>query len=117
MLLLQPQEVEVYYILPAIRKELSVEMKKHGKTQKEIADILGVTEAAVSQYMNKKRGNIAIPRELKNEVRKAAKKIIDRQSMIMEIQHVIEFAKKTKLICKLHEKLAPVPKGCDVCFK
>ena len=49
MKLIQPQEVEVLYILPAIRRELAKEMKKQGLEQKKIAGLLFVTEAAVSQ--------------------------------------------------------------------
>ncbi|HIH66091.1 MAG TPA: transcriptional regulator, partial [Nanoarchaeota archaeon] len=55
MKLLHPQELEVFYFIPAIRKELSVQMKKKGKGQREIANLLGITEAAVSQYISSKR--------------------------------------------------------------
>ena len=55
--LLHPQEIEVLYILPAIRRELTIEMKKIGLEQKKIAEYLCVTEAAVSQYLNSKRAS------------------------------------------------------------
>jgi len=116
MHLLQPQEVEVFYILPAIRRELSIALKSHGKTQKDIAKLLGVTPSAVSQYMHEKRATTTFPIELQDMINKAASKITDQQSMIREVQHILASAKKTKLICKIHEQLTDVPHGCDVCF-
>ncbi|MFH1405899.1 MAG: hypothetical protein ABIG52_01635 [Nanoarchaeota archaeon] len=50
-----PQEIEVWYILPAIRKELVLALKEKGHTQKEIASFLNVTEPAISQYTKEKR--------------------------------------------------------------
>ena len=41
--------------VPAIKAKLAKELKKKGCSQKEIATILGVTEAAVSQYLSGKR--------------------------------------------------------------
>ena len=67
---MMPQEVEVWYVLPAIRREFAKAMKKkeiprkgedgkvrqHKVTQKEIAKMLGVTEPAITQYLLKKKG-------------------------------------------------------------
>ena len=67
---MMPQEVEVWYVLPAIRRELAKVMKtktvqradedgdkkEHKITQKEIAKMLGVTEPAITQYLLRKRG-------------------------------------------------------------
>ena len=69
---MMPQEVEVWYVLPAIRRELSKvmktkvvqradvdgEVKEHKITQKEIARMLGVTEPAITQYLLKKKDKI-----------------------------------------------------------
>ncbi len=116
MHLLQPQEVEVFYILPAIRKELSVALKARGKTQAEIARLLGVTPAAVSQYLHDKRAGTAFPRELRRLVENRAGEISDQESMIREVQRILERAKKTRLICRLHAQLTNIPTSCTVCF-
>ena len=50
-----PQEIEVWHIIPAIRKELVVALKEKGNSQKKIADLLNLSEAAVSQYLKLKR--------------------------------------------------------------
>jgi len=52
---MQPCESAVKYKVPAIKAELARKLKKEGKSQKDIAKLLGVTEAAVSQYLSGKR--------------------------------------------------------------
>jgi uncharacterized protein len=115
---LQPQEVEVFYILPAIRRELTIAFKALGKPQKEIAQLLGVTEAAVSQYMSQKRAaDVQFPEEIAKDIRLAAPRITDYGSMIKETQAILAKSKQGRFICKMHEQVAEIPKGCDVCFK
>ena len=89
---MMPQEVEVWYVLPAIRRELAKVMKTkvvhrknedgdmvdHKITQKEIARMLGVTEPAITQYLLKKRGRrsrgdqVDIPSPILKEIDKSA---------------------------------------------
>jgi predicted transcriptional regulator len=57
---MQPCETAAKYKVPAIKAKLARELKKKGKSQKEIAKILRVTEAAVSQYLSKKRAKASI---------------------------------------------------------
>jgi len=65
--------------LPVIRKEIAESMiKDYGLSQKETAEKLGITPAAVCQYVSGKRGRIDITDELiLKEVRVSAKKIIE----------------------------------------
>ena len=52
-----PCEIMVQKVLPAIRAELArVMMIEHNCTQQKVADILGLSRAAVSQYVSEKRG-------------------------------------------------------------
>ncbi|HJH29309.1 MAG TPA: transcriptional regulator [Methanosarcinaceae archaeon] len=52
-----PCEIMVQKVLPAIRAELArVLMVEHNCTQQKVADILGLSRAAVSQYVSEKRG-------------------------------------------------------------
>lgn len=52
-----PCEHAIWYILPQIRSDIAKELVSGGMSQKEAAKRLGVTPAAVSQYLNKKRAN------------------------------------------------------------
>ncbi|MFW9834055.1 MAG: transcriptional regulator [Candidatus Thorarchaeota archaeon] len=93
---MMPQEVEVWYVLPAIRRELAKVMKTrviqrvnedgekvdHKITQKEIARMLGVTEPAITQYLLKKKGRrsrgdqVVIPDKILKEIAKSADEMI-----------------------------------------
>ena len=53
-----PQEVELWYLIPALRREIAkILVKDYDLSQVEIAKILKITESAVSQYLKEKRGN------------------------------------------------------------
>jgi uncharacterized protein len=52
-----PCETAIWYTLPQIRADLARELVKGGMSQKAVAEKLGLTPAAVSQYLHKKRGN------------------------------------------------------------
>ena len=93
---MMPQEVEVWYVLPAMRRELAKVMKtktvprvgedgkkkEHKITQKEIAKMLGVTEPAITQYLLKKKGRrsrgdqVVIPERFLADLEKSADAMI-----------------------------------------
>jgi predicted transcriptional regulator len=115
---LQPQEVEVFYLLPAIRREFAIALKALGKSQRDIAKLLGVTDAAVSQYITKKRGHdVSLPADMAKAIARAAPSITDHHAFVHEAQRALARAKEGGFLCKIHGQLADVPKGCDVCFK
>ena len=71
-----PCEIIVWKVLPAIRSQLAVELAKQGLPQREIAKKLDITEAAVSQYINKKRAQeFKIDEKLVKDFTEAAKKL------------------------------------------
>jgi predicted transcriptional regulator len=72
-----PQEIEVWYIIPAVRRELSRLLTgEHGLSYDRAGDALGISKAAISQYNKNKRASKVLlhPRVLK-EVEKAADSI------------------------------------------
>ena len=113
-----PQEIEVWYVLPAIRRELVLQFKKQGMKQKEIARILKVTEPAISQYLKEKRAKgIKFEGQIKQSIQRAARKIILQKSCIVkEIQQICKKFRKNGMLCKIHrEKDHNVSKECSVC--
>lgn len=71
-----PCEVLVKNILPAIRAIMVKELKeKHGKTQKEIAQLMGITQPSVSYYLHGERGGAAIEL-IRNKTKDAFETII-----------------------------------------
>jgi predicted transcriptional regulator len=67
-------------ILPAIRKELVISLLKTKKKQKEIAAIIGVTPAAVTQYIKGKRAKIELSHEEKRKVNEIADSISESKN-------------------------------------
>ncbi len=72
-----PCEERYRKILPFVRSELArVLVTEYHLSQKKVAEILGVTEAAVSQYLKGKRGKYKDHR-VEKAIRKVAKKIVE----------------------------------------
>lgn len=118
--MLYPQEIEVWYVLPAVRKELTKSLVNQGLTQKEISLKLGVTEAAVSQYINEKRAIlITLDNSIKEAIQESAYKIVkNNANVIKEIQNINDLIWKNRTICKVHMQYdKSVKKGCEICFK
>jgi predicted transcriptional regulator len=74
-----PCEVIIWYLLPAIRKEIIKSMiKEHDMNQRKTAKMLGLSDAAVSQYLGKKRANLEIKdKEVLEAIGKAADRIVN----------------------------------------
>jgi uncharacterized protein len=102
-----PQEIEVWYIIPAVRREFSrILVRKHGLTLEKAGAIIGVTKAAVSQYLKNKRASLfKLPKSIKNEIEKSSQILINDSSLAMsEMLRVLSMIKKTKCSCGLCKK-------------
>ena len=115
--IIQPQEVEVFYILPAIRSRMAAAMKKLGMSQKDIARLLCVQESTISQYLSSKRAaDVKFNDHVDKEISAAAEKIKTKGDLIRETQSILKMIRSEKVICKVHESVADLPAGCDACF-
>lgn len=102
-----PQEIEVWYIIPAIRKQLAKFLtEKHNLTYQEAGKILGVSKSAVSQYLKNKRAcKINFPEKVKKEMEKSSDIIIKNPNLaVREILRVLTIVKQTKCSCKVCQK-------------
>ena len=74
--------------IPVIRKEIAESMTKNfGLSQREAAKKIGVTPAAVSQYLSKKRGNVKIiDQDILKEINVTVERIImyDNANVVSE---------------------------------
>ncbi|MBI1934818.1 hypothetical protein HYS31_00095 [Candidatus Woesearchaeota archaeon] len=117
-----PQEIEVRYIIPAIRKELArVFIKEHKMSQKEAANVLGLTEAAVSQYQHSKRATqVVFTDNVINEIRVSADRILSdkntKQRLIAEIYRISNLTTVRQILCDLHKAQSKDLATCSVCF-
>jgi len=101
---LLPQEIEVWYIIPAIRKELAKLLtQKYGMSYEKAGESLGISKAAISQYLSNKRANkITLEENAKAEIEKSAKRISENQkASVLEIERVLKFMKANKSSCHI----------------
>ena len=117
-----PQEVEVRYILPAIRRELArIFIQEHKLNQKEAAKVLGLTEAAVSQYQHFKRAKeVVFSDEIVDEIRKSADRVlidrINKQRLIAEMYRVCNLTTVKHILCDIHRAQSKELATCNICF-
>jgi len=71
-----PCEIALWYTLPQIRADLARELVKQGLSQKEVAEKLGITPSAVSQYLHRKRGGkIRMSKDYRERMERTAQDI------------------------------------------
>ncbi len=110
MAYLLPQEIEVWYIIPAIRKELSgVLIRRHKLSYEKAGKLLGISKAAISQYLSNKRANkVKLSPEIKKEVSKTADIIVKNPRLIIqEMERILKIMKDKKCscdVCKRYNK-------------
>ena len=116
-----PQEIEVWYIIPSLRRELAKSMINDLKlTQKQVAKIMGLTEAAVSQYLHSKRAKeVIFTKAVLEEVKKSAKTISkDEKLLIQEMMRLTNLTGVKHVMCDIHKKHdAKLPSDCEICFE
>ena len=116
--LLFPQEIEVYYIIPAMRREFALSLKKIKVDQKTIASLLHVSEAAISQYLSGKRaGEVQFSETIKKAIAKSSLCLLAQGSFKKEGGKILELIKNDKTTCKIcmpitHEG----SETCTLCF-
>lgn len=102
-----PQEIEVWYIIPYLRKELSrILTKEYDMSMEEAGEILGVSKAAVSQYLSGKRATrIKLPSKVKGEIKKSAKIISENKTKaVKEMQRLLKIIRCSKCSCGICKK-------------
>jgi len=113
--ILLPQEIEVFYIIPTIRKYIAISLKKQGLKQKDIADIMMINTSAISQYSSTKRGNkIKLNSKIQKEIENSCKNIKDPMTYIKETQKILRYIREN-FICDIHKQISKVPKECKSC--
>ena len=120
-----PCEVGVKTVLPAIKALMARDIvEKHGMKEKQVAEILGLSQSAISRYTTKDRGNI-ITLENEPEVQKLISQMTTfliyephKKKEILELFcATCETIRKKGLMCQLckermHKKWA---ESCTFC--
>lgn len=116
-----PCELVVWYVLPTIRREVARELvKSHGLSQAEVARRFGVTDAAISQYLKRKRGENPLIEEspqydkFEAEIKAAADRIAnDTSEFATEMCRICTVVKSTGMLAKIYEvQIGCKPPAC-----
>ena len=117
-----PQEIEVRYIIPAIRGKLAhILVEEKGVSQKQASKILGLTEAAISQYINGKRGTeVMFSESVVEEIRKSAGRVVglktNKGEIVAEIYRICHLTNVKHIMCDMHRKQSKGLDDCTICF-
>jgi predicted fused transcriptional regulator/phosphomethylpyrimidine kinase/predicted transcriptional regulator len=121
-----PSEIVVERFLPTVRAMLATELDERGLTQQEIAGHLGVSQAAVSQYVS---GDTAVEdrfaedQRLQSTVERIADGFaadsMDGYEALGELLAVVREFEDRGPICAVHEAEMPALEGigCDLCVR
>jgi len=110
-----PQEIEVWYILPAIRSEMAKCLALKGLKHKDVAKLLGITESAVSQYLKGDRAQkVKFSKKIVSEIENSCEKIIsNNDSAQREIQSICSLLRKHGTLCEMHKQYNKICLQCN----
>lgn len=107
-----PCEIVVWYVLPTIRRELAKDLViNHGLKQADVARRFEVTDAAISQYIKKKRGENEIIQNSKhygeflNEIKVSSGRIAeDGADFATEMCRLCILVKSCGMLAEIYEQ-------------
>ncbi|WP_280536981.1 thiamine-phosphate synthase family protein [Halopenitus sp. POP-27] len=121
-----PGEIVVDHVLPTLRVELATELADYGLTQREIADELGVTQAAVSTYLSGDAStteSIAAHPRTRSTVERVAEGLatgeMNGYDALAAVLDLVQTLEDRGPVCEIHETEMPALQGlsCDLCIR
>jgi len=120
-----PCEMAAKAIIPTVRAMVARELSQsYRMRQDDIADLLGITQSAVSQYLGNIRGK-ALDLEGVKEVETVVKDLASILTMASLTPRVVcqkyceacRIVREKKILCQLHGRLDPMfnTTDCDIC--
>jgi len=123
--MLMPCEVAVKSVVPSIRAFVATELtQSYNMKQKDVAELLGITQTAVSKYTRQVRGavlKIDQTEEIQSMMKKIASQLangdITRPALVVKLCEVCKTVRQTGIMCNLCKRSDPTinVKKCLVC--
>lgn len=116
-----PCEMVVWYVIPAIRSELAKDLLKLGMKQKDISELMDITQPAVSQYLTDKRGSgIEFNDDVKELITDFANDLYSgdagKSDIISRTCAICKKIKTEDILCQLHQEKGDIPADCKACL-
>ena len=122
--MLLPAEIETKTSVPALRALVDKKLiQDHAFSQKETAELIGVTQAAISNYLRGTRGNftsLGDDERIKNIVSQITIMMVEKHDLsdiISKFNEACLIIRSSRLLCDIHKKLEPSldVDNCHVC--
>ncbi|MHA2043091.1 MAG: transcriptional regulator [Candidatus Thorarchaeota archaeon] len=117
-----PCETIVSAILPAIRSLLARELvENHSMSQTKVAELLGTTQPAISQYLSQKRGDqltdalSSLPDvkvAIETLVEEITSESVSQKATVGTICNICMSLRKDGTVCTIHQTKS---EDCDMC--
>ncbi len=121
-----PYDIAVKSVIPALRGMIAKELVRHNYTQVQIAEMLDVTQPAVSKYLSSKRGT-AIHfdgrEDVVGSVRKLSKQLAEKKvssfDLMRQITEMCNYVLQKGYVCELHFYHEPElrDQNCTICMQ
>ena len=116
-----PCEIVVWYVIPSIRSKLAKELLALGMKQKDISELLDITQPAVSQYISDKRGHEltfdpVVEKYIHDMAEDMATGKLEPVDLIPRFCHICRTIKTQEVLCQLHKEKVNIPTYCNVCL-
>jgi len=123
--MIMPCEVAVKSVVPSIRAFVANELTQSYKMkQSDVADVLGVTQTAVSKYTRQVRGavlKIDDSEEIRSMMKQITNRIVDRKlsprDLTLRFCEVCKVVRRSGLMCSLCKRSDPTIniRTCQIC--
>ena len=121
-----PCEVAAKSVVPAIRALVAIELTRtYELKQNDVANLLGVTQTAVSKYIRRVRGSVIAIEDVK-EIQPVVKKITvsltsgnaSRYELLRNFCKACKIIRQKRLMCELCKRSDPLidVEGCSFCL-
>ncbi len=117
MRLLHPQELKSLYLLPAVRRAFAIKSSNKGLPQKKIAELLGITPAAVTNYIKSKRATgTKLDENTLKSIEKLSKTAKTPKDVRAGTQKILLNSWKKKHVCSICHDVNKTRNSCNECF-
>ena len=122
--MLLPAEIETKTSVPALRALVAKRLiNEHNFSQKETAKLIGVTQAAISNYLRGTRGNLTSlgdDERIQIIVAEITTMMIEKHELsdiISKFNEACSIIRSSRMLCDIHKKLEPSldVDNCHVC--